>query len=95
MLVDPKFQFLEEKVVSTTLNTIGARDHILELEIQIKFIKERVQAHHSNLHLPTFTRRMTIELAKYVVTFLKALPPNIGLSKKQSKRTIMMGKSLD
>ena len=28
MFVDPELQFLEEKLVSTTLNTTGARDHV-------------------------------------------------------------------
>ena len=32
MFVDPEFQFLEEKVVSTALNTTGARDDVLEVE---------------------------------------------------------------
>ena len=31
MFVDPEFKSLEEKVVSTTLNTNGARDHVLEV----------------------------------------------------------------
>ena len=31
MFVDPEFKSLEEKVVSTTLNTTGARDHIPEV----------------------------------------------------------------
>ena len=28
MFVDPEFKSLEEKLVSTTLNTTGARDHV-------------------------------------------------------------------
>ena len=38
---------------------------------------------------------MTIELEKHVVMFLKAFPPNSGLSKTYSPRTIMTGKALD
>ena len=37
---------------------------------------------------------MTIELAKHGVMFLKAFPPNSGLSKTYSPRTIMTGKAL-
>ena len=40
MFVDPKLQFLEEKLVSTALNNTGARDHVLEVESQIQVIKE-------------------------------------------------------
>ena len=35
IFLDPKFHFLEEKLVSITLNKTGARDHILEVERQI------------------------------------------------------------
>ena len=36
---------------------------------------------------------MTIELAKHVVMFLNAFPPNSGLSKTYIPRTIMTGKA--
>ena len=81
MFVDPKFQSLEEKVVSITLNTTGACDHVPEVEIHTQVIKERIRSHHANLPFPSFTRRMAIELAKHVVIFLKAFPPNSVLSK--------------
>ena len=54
-----------------------------------------MRAHHANLPLPRFTRRMTIDLAKHVVMFLNAFPPKSGLSKTYSPRTIMTGKALD
>ena len=55
IFVDPNFQFLEKKVVSTTLNTTGACDHALEVERHIKVITEQMQAHHANLPFPSFT----------------------------------------
>ena len=57
MFVDLEFQFLEEKVFSTALNTTGARDHVPELERQIQVIKEWMQALHANLPFPSLTRR--------------------------------------
>ena len=54
-----------------------------------------MQAHHANLTFPSFTRCMDIELAKQIVMFLNAIPPNSGLSKTYSPHTIMKGKSLD
>ena len=54
-----------------------------------------MRAHHSNLTFPSFTRQTKIELDKYVVMFLNALPPKSGLSKTYRPRKIMMGKSLD
>ena len=79
MFVDPEFKLLEEKVFITTMNTTGARDHVPEVEIQIQVIKERMRENHVNLPFPSFTRRMTIDLAKHVVMFLNAFPPNSGL----------------
>ena len=58
IFVDPEFQYLKEKVVSTTLNKTGLRDHAPELETQIQVITERIRAHHANLPFPSFTRRM-------------------------------------
>ena len=72
MFIDPKFQFLEKKLVSTTINTTGARDHVPEVKRQIKFTKERMQAHHANLTFPSFTKKMSIELYKNIVMFLNA-----------------------
>ena len=94
MIVDPEFQFLEEKVVSTTLNTTGVFDYVPEVERHIQFIKERMGAHHANLPFPSFTRRITIYLANHVMVFLNALPPNSGLPKIYRPRTIITGKAL-
>ena len=58
MFADPEFQFLEDKVAITRLNTSGARDHVPEVERQIKIIKERIRAYNANLPLRIFTRRM-------------------------------------
>ena len=95
MFVEPEFQSLEEKLVSTILSTNGARDHVPEVERKIQVIKERMGEHHTNLHFPSSTRRMTIELAKHVVISLNASPPKSVLPKTYSPRKIMKGKSLD
>ena len=95
MFVEPNFQFLEEKLVITTLNTTGAHDHVPELYRQIQVIKERMQAHPANLPFPSFTRRMKIELAMNGVMLLTAFLPKSGLSKIYSQYTIMTGKTLD
>ena len=95
MFVDPEFHFLEEKVLSTAVNTTGARDYTLELERQIQVIKEKMQAHHANLPLPGFTRRTIMQLAKHVVMFLNAFTPKSDLSKTYSPHTIMTGKAFD
>ena len=54
-----------------------------------------MRAHHTNLPLPSFTRHMTIYLAKHVVMLLNAFPPNSGLSNTYIPCTSMTGKSLD
>ena len=95
MFVDPAFQFLEEKIVSTSLKTTGARDHIPEVERHIQVIKERMRAHHAKLLFPIFTRQMTSELAKQVVMFLNAFPAKSRISKTYSPQKIMTGKYLD
>ena len=54
-----------------------------------------MRAHHAKLLLPSFTRRMTINLAKHIMVFLNAYPPKSGLSDTYIPCTIMTGKSLD
>ena len=95
MFVDPEFQFLEETLVSTSLNTTGAHDHVPAVERKIQVIKELMRVHHANLPLPSFTRQRKIELAMHVVMFLNASPPKSGMSKTYSPCTIMTGKSID
>ena len=48
MFLDTKFQFLEDKVVSTTPNKNGAHDHVPEVERHIKLIKEKIRSYHAN-----------------------------------------------
>ena len=79
MFINPELQFLEEKVVKTTLNTTGAREHVPEVDIQIQVIKEQMRAQHASLPFTSFTRRMTIEISKNVVMFLNAPPPKSGM----------------
>ena len=96
MFVDPEFQLLDKKIVSTALSTTGARDHVTEVERQIYVVKKQMRVHHTNLTFPRFTRQMTIELANHVVILINAPPPpNIRMPNTYSPRTIIMGKSPD
>ena len=54
-----------------------------------------MRAHHADLPFPSFTRRMTIEMAKHVVMLLTAFPFKSGPSKTYSPCKIMTGKALD
>ena len=54
-----------------------------------------MRAHHANLPFPSFTRCMTIELARHVLMFPNSFAPKSGLSKTYSPRTIMTGKTLE
>ena len=53
-----------------------------------------MRAQH-NQTFPSFTKQMTIELAKNVVIFLNNFPPKSGLSKIYSPHKIMTGKAVD
>ena len=54
-----------------------------------------MRAHHADLPFLSFTRCMTIVLAKDVVMFLPPSPPKSGLSKTYSPHKIMTGKALN
>ena len=77
------------------LNTARDRDHVPEVERQIKAMKERMWEHHANLPFPSFTRRMTIDLVKHVVMLINTFPPKRGISTTYSHLKITTGKTLD
>ena len=54
-----------------------------------------MRAHPANLHFPSFTRRITIELDKNVVMLLNSLPHKSGMSKTYIPHSNMTVKYLD
>ena len=92
MYMDPDFNFLDRSIVGTYLNKTSTRDHVPDIERQIQVVKDRMRAVHGDLPYDCMNSCMLIELGKYVVTMINAFPPNSGLSRTYSPRTIMMGK---
>ena len=95
MHMDPKFNCLDQLIIGTDLNTTAARDHVPEIEWQIKVVKERMQAVHGGLPYDRMTSCMIIYLGKYVVIIINAFPPKSSLARTYIPRTIMTGKQLE
>ena len=93
--MDMEFECLKKKLSMITINITSTREHLPHIEQQIRTIKERMREIYSTLPFTRVPGRMVIELAKYVVLWVNAFPPKIGISKTYSPRTIMTGTTLD
>jgi hypothetical protein len=78
-----------------TLNTTATSKHALEIERQIRVVKERARAVWSTLPLKKNQNRMIVELVIFLVLWLNAFPPLIGVSKTYRPSTIMTSTTLD
>jgi hypothetical protein len=74
-LMDRKFECLRDNLSGITLNTTAASGHVLEIERQIRVIKERARAIWSTMPFTKVSNRMVVELINFVVFWLNAFPP--------------------
>ena len=79
MYMDPGFNCVYKLITGTDINTPAARDHIPEIERQIKVIKGRMRAIHGGLPYNRMASRMVIDPSNYIVMMINAFPPNIGI----------------
>jgi hypothetical protein len=94
-LMDRKFECLRSDLAGLNLNTTSAREHVPDVERQIRVLKERSRAIRSTLPFKSTPGRMIIELVYYAALWLNAFPPSSGVSYTYSPRTIMTGTTLD
>ena len=79
---DPEFNPLESDIVELglTYNEVAASEHVLEVEHQIRVIKEHICCAWSKLPYDLKPKLMVITLAKMVVLWLNNFPPTTGVS---------------
>jgi hypothetical protein len=96
-LMDREFECMRDKLLThgIDLYTTAASQHVLDVERQIRVLKERARALRSTLPFKLIPGRMIIELLANVALWINAFPPSSGVSKTFSPHTIMTGTMLD
>ena len=97
MFMDNEFAPLanDMKGVQINLNTTAAREHVPEIERQIRVVKERGRSTYNTLPFSRVPSVMIVELMRQAVMWLNAFPVSSGVSDTISPRTIMTGTTLD
>jgi hypothetical protein len=85
-LMDRKFECLRDNLRGITLNTTASSEHVLEIERQIRVIKERACAIWSTLPFTKVPNRIIVELINFDVIWLNAFPPARGISQTYSPK---------
>ena len=97
MFMDNEFTPLanDMKGVQINLNTTAAREHVPEIERQIRVVKERARSVYNTLPFAHVPSAVIVELMRQCVMWLNAFPVASGVSDTISPRTIMTGTTLD
>ena len=72
MMMDMEFEKLVHLLPNVTINTTAAQEHVGEIEMKIRVIKERVRGTMNTLPYPQLPRLMTIELMHFCIMWMNA-----------------------
>jgi hypothetical protein len=95
VLMDNKFEKLQNLVPFLTINTTAAKEHVPEVERKIRLIKEWGRGILNTLPFKKMPRLMLIELVYHVVLWLNAFPTKSGVSETLSLHEIIYRHKLD
>ena len=93
--MDMEFEKIADKVELAEINTTAAREHVGEIERQIRLVKERSRATVSVLPFKSLHKQITIHLVYFSVFWLNAIPNKKGISEHYSPREIVTQKEVD
>ena len=94
VLMDSKFEKLQNLMPILAINTTAAKEHVPE-ERKIKLIKEQGRGILNTLPFKKMPRLMLIELVYHVVLWLNAFPAKSGVSETLSPCKIVYQHKLD
>mmetsp|Transcript_57655 Transcript_57655/g.172014 ORF Transcript_57655/g.172014 Transcript_57655/m.172014 type:complete len:380 (-) Transcript_57655:644-1783(-) len=93
--MEREFDFLVDTFPGINVNTTATSEHVPEIERMIRVIKEHAGSIRSKLPYKRLPNQVIIEILKFVLLWLNALPPKKGVSSTYIPRTIMTGLLLD
>ena len=81
--------------IGITLNETSRDEHVGDIELYIRTIKERMRSIYNTMPFHKVPARLVIEMAKTAVFWLNAFPVSRGVSRDLSPRTILTGQKVD
>jgi hypothetical protein len=94
LLMDNEFESLVPLLPSIVANTTAAREHVSEVERQIRTIKERGGGIKNTLPFAKLPKLMIIEMINFVVMWLNAFPSKSGIFERYSPRELILRRKL-
>jgi hypothetical protein len=94
ILMDNEFEKLRNLVPIIVINTTAVREHVPEVERQIRLIKERSRGLNT-LPYKKVHQLVLIELVYHIVLWLNAFPMKLGLSANLLPRKLVLQHKLD
>ena len=93
LFMDNEFEVLRDNLREEllTLNTTATNQHVPQIEIQVKVVKERVQSTWNSLPYKNFPNRMISCMVENEVFCLNALQIYSGMYSTISLRTLLTG----
>ena len=76
--MDMEFEKVQEKLAIIKVNTTAAREHVLDIERQIRLIKERVKCTIGDFIFDPTHRLMLIHVVYTCVMWINAIPCKAG-----------------
>ncbi len=95
ILVDNKFECLQNLVPIIEINATAANEHVPEIERRIRLIKEQARGVLNTLPYKKMPQLMLVELIYHVVLWLNAFPMKSGVSTTLSPREIVYRRKLN
>jgi hypothetical protein len=90
--MDREFECMRDELLThgINLNTTAASEHVSDIELKIRVLKERARSLRSTFPFKLFPGRIIIERLANVVLWINAFPPSSGVSKKFSPRILTL-----
>ena len=98
VLMDREFECIEDDFDKVVVNTSAAREHVGEIERQIRVVKERCRCTNSELReagYQYYHRMVIIHLVYFVCMFVNGYIHENGISQQYSPREIVLGRAID
>jgi hypothetical protein len=81
-MMDMEFEKFKDLLPNIALNTTAAREHVGEIEMKIRVIKERARGMISTLPYKMLPKLVIIKLLHFCMMWMNSFPVKSGVSKK-------------
>jgi hypothetical protein len=95
ILMDGKFEKVQDLIPRVECNTTAAKEHVSKAERAIRTIKERMRGLVATLPFQHISRRMKIEFVYFMVLWLNAFPVKNGILAVYSPRELLVQWRMD